>query len=324
LPADNLRYDGSDAEDGSVTRRWSAGGRGQITDDVRAAITKVPAWARTPAVDAAGGLRDGAQVAEVTGLLELTGWPQAMRVIVRRERPHPGAQLDAFEDRDGFWYVMGNNCVTMFANLLYNNWITDVETCFELLPLGLYRQLDMRSAGFGMEAELWASCCAVEFGRTRSSSAPRHAPEERAEAHLEGRCRGVVDPDPNPLPPMTRTAPAWPTRAFVFAVGVGFLVWSGSTGVTAVGRLRSERLVEAARRANAQFDCIDRELKAQVPPGSRIVLAVPSTVYRQRLTELATPTIAVTTDRGAADFVVEVRRVAGGPCQGVAVLTSRP
>ena len=75
-----------------------------VTDDVRAAITRVPRWTWTPAVDAAGGWRDGAEVTEVTGLLDLAGWPAAMRVIVRRERPHPGAQLDAFEERDGYRY----------------------------------------------------------------------------------------------------------------------------------------------------------------------------------------------------------------------------
>jgi hypothetical protein len=38
-------------------------------------------------------VRKGADVAELTGLLGLAGWPAGMRVIVRRERPHPGAQL---------------------------------------------------------------------------------------------------------------------------------------------------------------------------------------------------------------------------------------
>src|SRR4029453_18350831 len=57
------------------------------------------AWA------ADGGIRDGAQVAELTGLLELSGLPDGMRVIVRRERPHPGAQLSLFEERDGWRYT---------------------------------------------------------------------------------------------------------------------------------------------------------------------------------------------------------------------------
>ena len=53
-----------------------------------------------------------------------------------------------------FWYVMGNKAVTMFANVAFDCWISDLETCFKLLPLPLYRELDVRSAGFGMEAEV--------------------------------------------------------------------------------------------------------------------------------------------------------------------------
>ena len=55
------------------------------------AITTIPERAWTPAINADGEIRDGADVAEVTGLLDLRRWPAGMRVIVRRERPHPGA-----------------------------------------------------------------------------------------------------------------------------------------------------------------------------------------------------------------------------------------
>jgi glycosyltransferase involved in cell wall biosynthesis len=53
-----------------------------------------------------------------------------------------------------FWYVMGNKTVTMAANVLFDAWLSDVETCFKLMPVSLYRSLDIRSAGFGMEAEV--------------------------------------------------------------------------------------------------------------------------------------------------------------------------
>ncbi|MFG1949493.1 IS1380 family transposase, partial [Nonomuraea sp. NPDC048826] len=71
-----------------------------ITDDIAAAIGKLPATAWTPAYNADRQPRPGAWVAELTGLLSLTGWPKGMRVIVRKERPHPGAQL-RFTDLDG-------------------------------------------------------------------------------------------------------------------------------------------------------------------------------------------------------------------------------
>ena len=50
---------------------------------------------------------DGAQLAELTGLLPagtLADYPPGTRILLRRERPHPGAQLDAFEERDGWRY----------------------------------------------------------------------------------------------------------------------------------------------------------------------------------------------------------------------------
>ena len=53
-----------------------------------------------PAIEADGGLRDGAWVAEVTDTVDLTGWPAGTRLILRKERPHPGAQL-TFADADG-------------------------------------------------------------------------------------------------------------------------------------------------------------------------------------------------------------------------------
>lgn len=53
-----------------------------------------------------------------------------------------------------FWYVMGNKGVTLAANVLFNSYIGDLETCFKLMPISLYQQLNVRSRGFGMEAEI--------------------------------------------------------------------------------------------------------------------------------------------------------------------------
>lgn len=75
-----------------------------VTEPVRAAIGQVPKQVWTPAIDADGEVREGGDVAELTGLLDLSGWPDGMRVIVRRERPHPGAQLSLFEEADGWRY----------------------------------------------------------------------------------------------------------------------------------------------------------------------------------------------------------------------------
>jgi hypothetical protein len=106
---------------------WELGGR------ERAAISAVPAGAWQIAVDARGEVREHradqacgdlhcghrrcwieeAHVTELTALLregpggdQLAGWPEAMRVFARRERPHPGAQLTLFETADGWRYCL--------------------------------------------------------------------------------------------------------------------------------------------------------------------------------------------------------------------------
>jgi hypothetical protein len=71
-----------------------------ITGDIQDAIGKIPAGAWAQAYDGDGEPRHGAWVAEITGMPGLDGWPAGMRVIVRKERPHPGAQL-RFTDIDG-------------------------------------------------------------------------------------------------------------------------------------------------------------------------------------------------------------------------------
>jgi glycosyltransferase involved in cell wall biosynthesis len=51
-------------------------------------------------------------------------------------------------------YVLGNKAVTTFANVLFNCYISDLETCFKMIPTTLYRELGIRETGFGMEAEV--------------------------------------------------------------------------------------------------------------------------------------------------------------------------
>jgi hypothetical protein len=63
-------------------------------------LATIPDQLWEPAYDADGQLRPGAWVAEVTGLFDLRSWPVGMRLIVRKERPHPGAQL-RITDIDG-------------------------------------------------------------------------------------------------------------------------------------------------------------------------------------------------------------------------------
>ena len=86
-----------------------------VTSDIREAVGEivtdidsegdivVPAagggWAE--AVEDDGTVREGAWVAEITDHLDLSAWPAGSRVIVRAERPHPGAQLSVFDSESG-------------------------------------------------------------------------------------------------------------------------------------------------------------------------------------------------------------------------------
>jgi Transposase DDE domain group 1 len=72
-----------------------------ITEPVRRAIRALPEQFWHPALQQDGTLRAGAEVAELTGMVDLTGYPDGTRVIVRRERPHPGAQLSLFDLDEG-------------------------------------------------------------------------------------------------------------------------------------------------------------------------------------------------------------------------------
>ena len=71
-----------------------------IKQSTRRAILALSKHAWRPALNADGEDRDGAWVAELTDIVSLAGWPEATRLICRRERPHPGAQL-TFTDLDG-------------------------------------------------------------------------------------------------------------------------------------------------------------------------------------------------------------------------------
>jgi hypothetical protein len=67
---------------------------------IQQTLAAIPASAWEPAYDADRQVRPGAFVTEVTDLFDLTSWPAGMRLIVRKERPHPGAQL-RITDIDG-------------------------------------------------------------------------------------------------------------------------------------------------------------------------------------------------------------------------------
>jgi Transposase DDE domain group 1 len=73
----------------------------ELTGQVRAAILTIPKDAWIGALEQDGAARKNGEVCEITGMVDLSAWPEGSRLIVRRERPHPGAQL-SFTDHDGY------------------------------------------------------------------------------------------------------------------------------------------------------------------------------------------------------------------------------
>ena len=71
-----------------------------VDERIRHIVGLIPDECWHPAIEDGDELRDGAWVAEATGMIDLSSWPEGARLILRKERPHPGAQL-TFTDVDG-------------------------------------------------------------------------------------------------------------------------------------------------------------------------------------------------------------------------------
>jgi hypothetical protein len=74
----------------------------EVDERVRGAIVELPESAWRSAIDGEGEVREGAQVTELTDRIDLSAWPEGTRLIARRERPHPGAQLSVFDCEAGY------------------------------------------------------------------------------------------------------------------------------------------------------------------------------------------------------------------------------
>jgi hypothetical protein len=103
-----IRVDGAGAThellDWLVEQRLSYSVGFGLTQPLVDQLAALPAGDWQTAYNADGEPRPGAWVIEATGLMNLAAWPAGMRVIVRKERPHPGAQL-RLTDPDGHRYT---------------------------------------------------------------------------------------------------------------------------------------------------------------------------------------------------------------------------
>jgi hypothetical protein len=74
----------------------------EVEERVREAIGALPDRAWQQAIDGDGTEREGAQVTELSDHVDLSRWPEGTRLILRRERPHPGAQLSVLDCKTGY------------------------------------------------------------------------------------------------------------------------------------------------------------------------------------------------------------------------------
>ena len=67
-----------------------------------------------------------------------------------------GNRLFGSHSGNSFWYVVGNKVLTTAANVMFNCYLSDLETGYKLMPLALYRSLDSgpRRAGAGADAAI--------------------------------------------------------------------------------------------------------------------------------------------------------------------------
>src|SRR5919109_1574110 len=67
-----------------------------------------------------------------------------------------GARTFGAHTAYSFWFVVAGKALTVFANMLYNSWITDMLACQKAMSTELFRSLPLREPGFGIETEIVA------------------------------------------------------------------------------------------------------------------------------------------------------------------------
>jgi len=84
-------------------------------------------------------------------------FPSLMKPILEGEtRVVYGARSYGGHAAYSFWFVLGNKMLATVASMLFNAWLTDIETCLKVAPTTLWRKVAITSKGFGIEAEVTA------------------------------------------------------------------------------------------------------------------------------------------------------------------------
>ena len=84
------------------------------------------------------------------------------------------------------WHAIGNQAMTLLANLLFGSAISDLHTCLKLVPMPLLKSFDLSEGGFGLDTEISAEVLRAGFrpfqvpvsyvGRSKEDTFNRRAP----------------------------------------------------------------------------------------------------------------------------------------------------
>lgn len=68
-----------------------------------------------------------------------------------------GARIFGFNTvYHSYKYAVGNRMLTRIANILFDSYLSDLHTCLKLIPLNMFKSLNLSELGFGLDTEVTA------------------------------------------------------------------------------------------------------------------------------------------------------------------------
>ena len=110
-----------------------------------------------------------------------------------------GTRVFSSHSAYSYWYVLGNRFVTNVANLLYNVYLSDMNTCYKVFPRDVGLALDLQASGFDVDPEITAKLLRlghriyevpIEYAaRSRAEGKKVRARDGLKSVEVLGRCR---------------------------------------------------------------------------------------------------------------------------------------
>ncbi|MGA8015088.1 MAG: glycosyltransferase family 2 protein [Candidatus Dormiibacterota bacterium] len=146
-------------DDGSTDRTWELMRARSEADPRVSAVRHERNRGKGAAVRTALGHAGGSVVIIQDADLEYdpADYPRLLEPILSgRARVVYGSRAFSSHTAYSYWYVMGNRLVTLATNILYNCYLSDMETGYKVMPREVALSLDLRARGFELEPEITA------------------------------------------------------------------------------------------------------------------------------------------------------------------------